>query len=53
MNYNFVQSGLNTIVGSPIGLPPLIPNAIHGIASVERHLPPPEMPGQGLKRAVN
>jgi glycosyltransferase involved in cell wall biosynthesis len=53
MNYNFIQSGINNIVGRPLGLPPLIPNAVHGIQTIERELPPPEMPGQGLKRAVN
>jgi glycosyltransferase involved in cell wall biosynthesis len=26
---------------------------VHGIQTIERELPPPEMPGQGLKRAVN
>jgi len=53
MHYNFIQSGLNTIVGKPLGLPPFIPNTVHGIQVANHQLPPPEMPGQGLPRAVN
>ena len=48
------QSGLAHIMGAPIGLPPHIPSTwqvlpVNGGAAI----PPPEIPGQGLPRAVN
>jgi hypothetical protein len=52
-NYALTQSGLNSIIGRPIGLPPFIPGGIHATPQREAALPPPEMPGQGLPRAVN
>ena len=51
--YSFTHSGLNSIVGAPIGLPPFIPNSVHCVQSATHALPPPEMPGQGLPRALN
>jgi hypothetical protein len=52
-NYALLQSGLNTIVGRPLGLPPNIPGAIHALPVRDSVIPPPEMPGHGLPRAVN
>jgi len=53
---NFIanQSGLPHIMGAPMGLPPHIPSTWQVLptrGNVE--LPPPEIPGQGLNRAVN
>lgn len=52
-NYSFTHTGLNSIVGAPVGLPPFIPNSVHALQTASRELPPPEMPGQGLPRALN
>lgn len=53
MNYALLNTSINTILGSPIGLPPFIPNSVHAIPTRESNIPPPEMPGHGLPRAVN
>lgn len=52
--YIIQQSGIPNLLGAPIGLPPFIPSTtqafpIKGNGTV----PPPEIPGQGLPRAVN
>jgi len=52
-SYNFVNSGINNIIGAPLGLPPHIPYSVHCVPVASGTLPPPEMPGQGLKRAIN
>lgn len=52
--YSFTHTGLNHVIGKPHGIPPFAPNATHGIAVPNSNTPPPpEMPGQGLPRAVN
>jgi len=53
-NYIVKQSGLAHNFGAPIGLPPFIPDSTQftRIAGA-RSLPPPEVPGTDLPRAVN
>jgi glycosyltransferase involved in cell wall biosynthesis len=54
-NYLVAQSGLASILGSPLGLPPNLPfsNQVLPIQGQGNALPPPEVPGQGLPRAIN
>jgi glycosyltransferase involved in cell wall biosynthesis len=53
-NYVIQQSGLPHIIGAPIGLPPFIPSTVQILQTREHsNMPPPEVPGQGLPRAVN
>lgn len=52
--FHIQQSGISHLMGAPIGLPPFIPSTtqvlpIRGGGA----LPPPEIPGQGLPRAIN
>lgn len=48
------QSGLAHNIGAPIGLPLHIPSTWQAIpARFNAEVPPPEIPGQGLPRAVN
>jgi hypothetical protein len=48
------QSGLAHIMGAPIGLPPNLPSTWQVLPTRENTaLPPPEIPGQGLDRAIN
>ena len=52
--YLIQQSGIPHLVGAPIGLPPFIPSTTHVLpvpGSV--NIPPPEIPGQNLPRALN
>lgn len=53
-NYITKQSGLAHILGAPMGLPPFIPSTTQ-FAKVpgSKNLPPPEIPGQNLPRAIN
>jgi glycosyltransferase involved in cell wall biosynthesis len=47
-------SGVQHLMGAPIGLPPGIPISNQAfIYNAGQGLPPPEIPGQGLPRAVN
>ena len=54
-NFTALRSGIPHLIGAPLGLPLNIPDSVQcllhsgGIASP----PPPEVPGQGLKRAIN
>lgn len=48
------QSGIAHNIGAPIGLPPFIPSTTQVLPiQFGGALPPPEIPGQGLPRAVN
>lgn len=48
------QSGLAHIMGAPIGLPPNLPSTWQVLPMRQSaEVPPPEIPGQGLPRAVN
>jgi glycosyltransferase involved in cell wall biosynthesis len=48
------QSGLPHLIGAPIGLPPFIPSTTQVLQMQQvPGLPPPEIPGQGLPRAIN
>jgi len=48
------QSGISNIIGAPIGLPPFIPSTSQVLHMQQNPgLPPPEIPGQGLPRAIN
>ena len=48
------QVGIHNLIGAPLGLPPGIPVQTYINRTVNSGvLPPPEMPGQGLKRAIN
>jgi len=47
-------SGLAHNIGAPIGLPPGLPSTCQVLPLPQSvSLPPPEIPGQGLPRAVN
>jgi glycosyltransferase involved in cell wall biosynthesis len=53
-NYIVKQSGLAHNLGAPVGLPPFIPDSVQFTRVVGgQSLPPPEVPGQNLPRAVN
>jgi len=48
------QSGISHLMGTPIGLPPFIPSTTQVLQMQQGPgLPPPEIPGQGLPRAIN
>ena len=48
------QSGIAHIMGAPIGLPPNLPSTWQVLPTrPTASVPPPEIPGQGLPRAVN
>jgi len=48
------QSGISNLMGAPIGLPPFIPSTTQVLpVRGGEALPPPEIPGQGLPRAIN
>jgi O-antigen biosynthesis protein len=48
------QSGIAHIMGAPLGLPPNLPSSWQVLQGpAQGNLPPPEIPGQGLPRAVN
>ena len=48
------QSGISNLIGAPIGLPPFIPSTTQVLpVRGGGELPPPEIPGQGLPRAIN
>jgi glycosyltransferase involved in cell wall biosynthesis len=53
-NYIVKQSGISYNLGAPIGLPPFIPHSVQ-FTRVRGggNLPPPEIPGQDLPRAIN
>lgn len=47
------QSGIPHLMGAPIGLPPFIPSTTQALQTrTGTALPPPEIPGQGLNRAI-
>lgn len=53
---NPVQLGIQHLPGAPMGLPagvPTQPFLQHGNQQSNKPLPPPEAPGEGLKRALN
>jgi hypothetical protein len=53
-NYIIQQSGISNLVGAPMGLPLFIPSTTQVLPIVGGGaLPPPEIPGQGLPRAIN
>jgi len=53
-NFITYQSGIPNLIGAPIGLPPFIPTSTHALQIPQSvDLPPPEIPAQGLPRAVN
>ena len=49
-----VQYGIQHVLGAPIGLPPFAPTPqyLH-YTKQPQELPPPEIPGQNLRRAIN
>lgn len=48
-----VQFGLQNVLGAPLGLPPGIPNPTYLSRTPKGGpLPPPTIPGEGLKRAI-
>ena len=53
-NYITQQSGIPHIIGAPFALPPFIPSTTQ-VLQIRQNtpLPPPEIPGQGLSRAIN
>jgi hypothetical protein len=54
MPYLLGSSGLSQLIGAPMGLPPNLPQHVHALETTQpTNLPPPEIPGQGLPRAVN
>ena len=48
--YTVSNFGIQNILGAPLGLPPGIPTQT--FAALGNPVPPPEIPGQGLKRAL-
>lgn len=48
-----VQIGLQTLPGAPLGIPFGAPTQTYLHKSETGNLPPPEVPGAGLKRAIN
>ena len=52
--FSVVPTGLHSAIGAPIGLPVGIPQ-VHNVQTIPSRapLPPPEVPGQGLPRAIN
>jgi glycosyltransferase involved in cell wall biosynthesis len=53
-SYIVNQSGISHLLGAPIGLPPNLPSTTQVLqVPSQQGLPPPEIPGQGLQRAVN
>lgn len=54
MNFISQQSGISRNIGAPLGLPPYIPTTTQVLPiRPNTALPPPEIPGQGLPRAIN
>jgi hypothetical protein len=52
--YTIQRTGLESVLGAPHGLPPFIPAIYQATQSnTPSKLPPPEVPGQNLPRAVN
>lgn len=53
MSYQPVLYGLSNMVGAPLGLPPGIPSQTFLVKNQNSNvLPPPSIPGEGLKRAI-
>lgn len=49
---NIIQYGIQNLIGAPLGLPPgLFQQPLHNPAAPA--IPKPQMPGEGLKRALN
>jgi glycosyltransferase involved in cell wall biosynthesis len=52
--YLIQQSGIPFNLGAPIGLPPFIPSTTQALPILQGpNVPPPEIPGQNLPRALN
>jgi len=51
--YTVKNTSLYSILGAPIGLPPGIPESFQVQQDISRPLPPPEIPGANLPRAIN
>ena len=52
--FNIISSKPGNVIGKPIGLPPGMPSVFYTEPNVNRpSLPPPEIPGHGLPRAMN
>jgi hypothetical protein len=53
-NYNLVRTSLDTTIGAPVGLPLGMPSTFCAVPTRGSfELPPPEIPGANLPRAVN
>jgi hypothetical protein len=50
--YNSVKHGIGNLIGAPLGLPFGIQNQTFIQNTQSTSLPPPSIPGQGLKRAI-
>jgi len=48
-----IQTGLHTLPGAPLGIPIGAPTQLYLSKQMQQTLPPPEVPGANLKRAIN
>ena len=49
-----IQVGIQNLPGAPLGIPFGVPSQTYLHRQIQPgQLPPPEVPGQGLKRAIN
>jgi hypothetical protein len=52
--YQILPTGFNSILGKPMGIPLNVPNSFCALpVRSGSNIPPPELPGQGLPRALN